>query len=47
MVKSSRSHLNEIDLCESLIVARLLDIKNGDDVLMIKVPQKLHLSKCS
>ena len=41
------THLNEIDLGKCLIIARLLDIENGNDVLVIEVAQKLHLSQGS
>ena len=41
------AHLDEVDLGECLVVARLLDVENRDDVLVVEVPQKLHLSQCS
>ena len=41
------THLDQIDLVEGLIVPRLLDVEDGDDVLVIKVAQQLHLSECS
>lgn len=41
------AHLDEIDLGKCLIVARLLDVEDGDDVLMVEVPQQLHLSQRS
>jgi len=34
--------LNEVHLVERLIVARLLDIEYGDDVLMVEIAQELH-----
>ena len=38
---SSRAHvradLNQVDLCKGLVVPRLLDVKNGNDVLMIEI----------
>ena len=39
------AYLNEIDLSEALIVARLLDVEDRNDVLVIEVAQQLHLSK--
>jgi len=37
--------LNEINLRKRLIAARLLDIKDGDYVLMVEVSQQLHLTQ--
>lgn len=31
--------LNEIDLSKGIVVPRLLDIEDGDDVLMVEVPE--------
>ena len=31
------AHLNEIDLREALVISRLLNIEDGDDILMIEV----------
>jgi hypothetical protein len=39
--------LDEIDLVEGLVVSWLLDIQNGDDILVVEIPQKLHFSKSS
>jgi hypothetical protein len=44
-VKCAITYLNQIDLCERFITSGLLDIKNGDDVLMIEVSQQLHLTQ--
>jgi len=41
------SYLNEIDLIEAVVAAGFLDIKDGYDVLVVEVPQQLHLSKSS
>jgi hypothetical protein len=41
----STTHHNKIDLCECFIVARLLDIKDGNDVFVVEIAKKLHLSK--
>jgi hypothetical protein len=41
------AHLDEVDLSKCLIVARLLDVENGDDVLVVEVAQQLHLSQGS
>ena len=40
------TYLDQIDLGESLVIPRLLDVENGDDVLVVEVPQELHLSQC-
>jgi len=40
-------YLDEIDLGKGLVVAGLLDIKNGNDVLVVEVSKQLHLSQCS
>ena len=41
------TYLDQIHLSEALVVPRLLDVENGDDVLVIKVAEQLHLSQCS
>lgn len=38
-------YLNEINLCEGFVISWLLNIQDGDDVLMVEVAQKLHLSQ--
>ena len=40
-------YLNEVHLIEGLVVAGLLDVENGDDVLMVEISQQLHLSEGS
>ena len=40
---STQPYLNEIDFVEALVIARLLNIQNADDVLMIEVTKQLHL----
>lgn len=40
------SYLNQVHLVEALVVTRSLDIQNGDDVLVVKVAQQLHLAQC-
>jgi hypothetical protein len=40
-----RAHLNQIDLGEGLVVAGLLDVENGNDVLVVEVSEQLHLSQ--
>jgi hypothetical protein len=45
VVLSRLLYLNEIDFGEGLVVARLLDVQDGNDILMVKVPKKLHLSQ--
>ena len=44
MESSGYAHLNQIDLGEGLVVSWLLDVEDGDDVLVVEVPQQLHLS---
>lgn len=39
------SYLNQVHLREAFQVPRLLDIEYGDDVLVVEVAKKLHLSK--
>jgi hypothetical protein len=41
------AYLDEIHLVERLVGARLLDIENADNVLVIEVSQKLHLAQRS
>ena len=38
-------YLNQIHLGEGLVVAGLLDVEDGDDVLVVEVPQELHLTE--
>lgn len=40
-------YLDEIDLVERIVSSRFLNIENGDDVLVVKVSEELHLSKSS
>src|SRR5215469_7558489 len=40
-------YLNQVYLRKCFQAARLLDIENRNDVLMIKVSQELHFSKCA
>lgn len=44
---SGETYLDEVDLVEAIIASRLLDIKDGDDVFVVKVAQQLHLSQSS
>jgi hypothetical protein len=37
--------LDEIHLCKGLVAPGLLNIKDGDDILMVEVPQQLHLAQ--
>lgn len=39
------AYLNEIDLSKALVVTRLLNVEDRDDILMVEVAQQLHLSK--
>lgn len=43
----SESYLDEINLSECFIAPRLLDIKDRDDIFVVEVPEKLHLSQGS
>jgi hypothetical protein len=47
VAKNRRAHLDEVDLCESLVVSGLLDVEDGDDVLVVEVAEQLHLSQRS
>jgi hypothetical protein len=44
VARNRRAHLDEVDLCESLVVSGLLDVEDGDDVLVVEVAEQLHLS---
>jgi hypothetical protein len=37
--------LNQVHLGEGLIVPRLLDVEDGDDVLVVEISQQLHLTQ--
>lgn len=39
------TYLDEIHLVEGVIAPGSLDIKDGDDVFMVEVAEKLHLSE--
>lgn len=39
--------MDEINLSEAVVIPWLLDIENTDDVLVIEIPQELHLTECS
>lgn len=41
------AHLNEIDFIETIIASRFLNVENGNDVFVIEVAQKFHLSQSS
>jgi hypothetical protein len=38
-------YLDQINLVKGFITPRLLDIKDRDDVLMVEIPQQLHLAQ--
>ncbi len=40
-------YLDQVDLIEGVIAPRLLDIEDGDDILMVEISKKLHLPECS
>lgn len=37
--------MDEIDFCECFVVAWFLDVEDGDDVLVVEVPEELHLTQ--
>jgi hypothetical protein len=37
--RNAYSYLNEVNFGECLIIARFLDVEDGDDVFMIEIPQ--------
>ena len=39
--------LDEVDLSKALVVARLLDVEDGNDVFVVEVAQQLHLTECA
>ena len=41
------AYLDEVDLGEGLVVAGLLDVQDGNNVLVVEVSQQLHLTECS
>jgi hypothetical protein len=41
------TYLDEIHLRKCVVASGLLDIKNGDDIFMVEVPQQLHLAQSS
>ena len=44
---STSAYLDQIDLVEALVAPWLLDVEDGDDVLVVEVPEQLHLTQCS
>jgi hypothetical protein len=42
--RQGEAYLDEVDFGETFIVSGLLDVKNGNNVLMVEVSQQLHLS---
>jgi hypothetical protein len=45
--RASSPYLDKVDFGEGLIVPRLLDVEDGDDVFVVEISQQLHLSQCS
>lgn len=41
------TYLNQINFVESLVVARSLDVQDGDNVFVVKVSQQLHFTQCT
>jgi hypothetical protein len=40
-------YLDEVDLGEAVIAARLLDVEDGDDIFVVKVSEELHFAQGS
>lgn len=40
------THLNEIDLGETLIIAGSLDVEDRNNVFVVEISQQLHFSQC-
>lgn len=38
-------YLNEVHLGKGLVVSRLLNVENGNDILVVEVSQQLHLAQ--
>ena len=47
LIQHSVSYLDQVDLGKCFQAARFLDIKDGNDVLVVEVSQELHFSKCA
>jgi hypothetical protein len=45
--RKKKTHLDEIDLGETVIIARSLDVEDRNNVLVVEISQQLHLSQCS
>lgn len=43
--KPRAAYLDKVDLVEGLVTPGLLNVEDRDDVFMVEVPQKLHLSQ--
>lgn len=41
------AHLNQIHFVEALIIARSLDIQDGDNIFVVEVAQQFHFTKCA
>ena len=39
------TNLDEVNFGKGIVIARLLNIKNRNDVLMVEVAKELHLSQ--
>jgi hypothetical protein len=39
------AHLDEVDFGEARVVARFLDVEDGDDVLVVEVAEQLHFAE--
>jgi hypothetical protein len=46
-VAKLRAYLNQVNLGKRIIVPRLLDVQNADNVLVVEVSQQLHLTQRS
>ena len=41
------TYLDQVNFSEGFVVARSLNVEDGDDVFVIKVSEQLHLTQCS
>ena len=47
MLSPNLTYLDQVDLLEGLITPRLLNVEDGDNVLVVEVSEELHLAECS
>lgn len=46
-IREAESYLDQVHLVEAVIATRLLDVENRNDILMVEVPEELHLTQRS